>query len=102
MCLAVPARICELPTPQQPLALADILGVRRRINVDLLDGPPPELGEWVLVHVGFALARISAAEASRQIEFLTRSGETDAARAEAQLDGATGTAARDFTGSDAS
>ncbi len=94
MCLAIPARICELPTPQQPLALADVLGVRRRISVDLLDGPPAELGEWVLVHVGFALARISASEADRQVEFLTACGEADAARAEAQGDDAAGAAPR--------
>lgn len=57
MCLGLAARIIEADTDHPDLAVADIAGVRRRINVGLLDAPVAP-GDWVLVHMGFALGTI--------------------------------------------
>lgn len=84
MCLAIPAQISRLPDMGDPLALAEVLGVRRRVNVDLLDDDPPQLGDWVLIHVGFALSKISAAQASEQLAMLTALGEASAAHEEVE------------------
>lgn len=75
MCLAIPARIAECSPAEPHAAVADILGVRRRISVELLDDGPVGVGDWVLVHVGFALARISESEAADQLSLLERLGE---------------------------
>ncbi len=84
MCLAIPARIEQPAAADQPLALVDILGVRRRISVELLADDPPRAGDWVLVHVGFALSRVSAEQAQEQLALLTRMGSADEARQEVQ------------------
>ena len=78
MCLAIPAQVCELSETDQ-LALVDILGVRRKVSVDLLRDDPPAVGDWVLVHVGFALSKIDAAQAEEQLKMLTMLGETEGA-----------------------
>ncbi len=82
MCLAIPAQIIEVANDDS-LATVDILGVRRKVNVDLLSDDPPQLGEWVLVHVGFAMNKISAERAAEQIELLSMLGEATAALEEA-------------------
>lgn len=81
MCLAIPARIVEL-LPDR--AMVDVVGVRRTIDVGLLQDDPPQVGDWVLVHVGFAMSKISEAEALDQIRILTMLGESDSARQEAE------------------
>ncbi len=68
------------------LAWVDVLGVRRRVNVDLLADDPPRAGDWVLVHVGFAMSKISDAEARQTLALLDELGETEPARAEVQSD----------------
>ena len=82
MCLAIPAQVCEQFAEQPELALVDVLGVRRKISVDLLRDDPPAIGDWVLVHVGFALSKISAAQAEEQLNMLSALGEASAAREE--------------------
>jgi hydrogenase expression/formation protein HypC len=82
MCLAIPAQVRELFGDQQELALVDVLGVRRKISVDLLRDDPPTIGDWVLIHVGFALSKISAEQADEQLKMLTALGEASAAREE--------------------
>ena len=67
MCLGIPAQIVE--SPAGGLARADVGGVRREISVALLDGAV-EPGDWVLIHVGFALGRIDEAEAQATLELL--------------------------------
>ena len=74
MCLAIPGQIIEL-VPGGHLATVEVSKVRRTINVDLLDDPPPEPGEWVLIHVGFAMSRISAEHAAEQLRLLAMLGE---------------------------
>lgn len=84
MCLAIPAKIVELAEPPDTRALVDVVGVRRYIDTGLLLDDPPRTGDWVLVHVGFAMSKISEAEALDQIRILTSLGESDAARVEAE------------------
>ena len=84
MCLAIPGQIVEL-LPDGHLAIVEVSKVRRVINVDLLDAPPPSIGEWVLIHVGFAMTRISADRADEQLRLLAMLGED--LKAMEELDG---------------
>ncbi len=72
MCLGVPGRIIEFVDPTHHLAKAEVSGVRRTINVGLVLPDGLEPGDWVLIHVGFALSKIDEAEAQRTIEYLTQ------------------------------
>ena len=72
MCLAIPAQILELLDEDELLARVDVAGVRRVINVGLVDCPAP--GDWVLVHVGFAISRIDVHEARATIALLEQMG----------------------------
>jgi hydrogenase expression/formation protein HypC len=83
VCLAIPGQIVEL-APGGHLATVEVSKVRRTINIDLLE-PPAAPGEWVLIHVGFAMSRISAEEAAEQLRLLAMLGED--AQAMAELDG---------------
>jgi hydrogenase expression/formation protein HypC len=76
MCLAIPARVVELTDERNRIALVDVVGVRRKVNVGLLDGGGSgvEVGDWVLVHVGFAISRIDEAEADATRRLLERMG----------------------------
>lgn len=76
MCLAIPGKIVEFIADEPHLALVEVGGVRRRVNIDLLreDGPLA-LSDWVLIHVGFAMSRISAEHADEQMRLLTAMGE---------------------------
>lgn len=74
MCLGVPGQIVEFLDPTHHLARAEISGVRRAINVGLLVPDGLEVGEWVLIHVGFALSKIDEDEARRTQEFLEQLG----------------------------
>ena len=67
MCLGIPAKIVEPPV--DGLAKADVGGVRREISVALVEGPV-EPGDWVLIHVGFALGRIDEEEARATLALL--------------------------------
>lgn len=81
MCLAIPARVVEVPG-EDNRALVDVVGVRRTIDIGLLEDDPPRVGDWVLVHVGFALSKVSEHEALDQIRILNMLGESDLARQE--------------------
>ena len=76
MCLAIPGKIVELFADEPHLALVEVGGVRRRVNIDLLreDGPLA-LSDWVLIHVGFAMSKISVEHAEEQLRLLTSLGE---------------------------
>lgn len=62
MCLGIPGRILELPADQPDLGHVDVDGVVRGINLSLLADDPPVAGEWVLIHLGFALQKMTEAE----------------------------------------
>jgi hydrogenase expression/formation protein HypC len=82
MCLAIPAKV--VGTETDGTALVEVAGVRRSIRTELLSDDPPRCGDWVLVHVGFAMSKISETEALEQIRTLEMLGEDAAAREEAQ------------------
>ena len=63
MCLGIPGRIVEITDPANYLAKVDVSGVQRTISVRLLENDMPEPDDWVLVHVGFAMAKIDETEA---------------------------------------
>jgi hydrogenase expression/formation protein HypC len=79
MCLGIPGLIVEVDDPARKLALVDVGGVRRRVNIAcIVDDAHPAatcVGDWVLIHVGFAMSRIDAAEAARTLALLTELGQ---------------------------
>lgn len=84
MCLAIPGRILKLDANNPQQALVDVLGVRRNVDLGLLQADPPVAGDWVLIHVGFAMSKISETDAADQMHTLRMLGETDAAMQEAR------------------
>lgn len=82
MCLGIPGQIVEVLDEDRHLGKVDIGGVRRTVNIMLVvDKEEPledVIGSWVLVHVGFAMARIDPEEAQRTLEVLTEMGEVQA------------------------
>ncbi|MDQ3815336.1 MAG: HypC/HybG/HupF family hydrogenase formation chaperone [Armatimonadota bacterium] len=70
MCLAIPGQIVEIVDAEKAIAKADISGVKRNINIGLLDPEQAQVGHWVLIHVGFALSQIDEAEARETYELL--------------------------------
>jgi hydrogenase expression/formation protein HypC len=84
MCLAIPGRIVELLPERDNLALVDVGGVRRKIDVGLLEDDPAQAGDWVLIHVGFAMSKISEKEAAEQMRILAVLGEDEAAMREVE------------------
>ena len=83
MCLGIPGRIVAITDPARQLALAEVSGVRREVNLACIaDGPLEGLvGAWALIHVGFAMALIDAAEAERTLAALRDLGEAEDALA---------------------
>jgi hydrogenase expression/formation protein HypC len=77
MCLAIPAKIVELSPGEESRALVEVAGVRRHIDTGLLQDEMLQLGDWVLVHVGFAMSKISEEQALDQLQTLTMLGETE-------------------------
>jgi len=67
--------VIELSAEEPHLAVVEVSKVRRRINVGLLEDEPLAAGDWVLIHVGFAMSRISAAAAEEQLRLLAMLGE---------------------------
>ena len=82
MCLAIPGKIIELDTQNPQLALVDVVGVRRKVDLGLLQDQEPVPGDWVLIHVGFAMSKISEADAMDQMRMLAMLGEAQAAMEE--------------------
>ena len=82
MCLGIPGRIVEISDTNSNLAIVEVGGVRRPINISFItiEGREPQsyVGEWVLVHVGFAMSRIDEDEAARTLELLHELGEAQA------------------------
>jgi hydrogenase expression/formation protein HypC len=75
MCLAIPGRIVERVAGDPRFAVVEVSRVRRVVNVDLLEDEPLAPGDWVLIHVGFAMARISEDAAAQQLRVLSVLGE---------------------------
>lgn len=76
MCLAIPAQVVEVIDEERRLALVDFAGLRRNVNVGLLDGDGgARPGDWVLVHVGFALSKVDEQEAQATLKLLEQMGQ---------------------------
>ncbi|HEY8416269.1 MAG TPA: HypC/HybG/HupF family hydrogenase formation chaperone [Thermaerobacter sp.] len=79
MCLAIPGRIVQLLEDEPHYAVVDVSGVRRKINVDLLRQEGLQPDDWVLIHVGFAMSKISEEQARDQLRLLAMLGEAEEA-----------------------
>lgn len=79
MCLAIPGLIVALDARLPRLAVVEVSGVRRKVDLGLLADDMPGPGDWVLIHVGFAMSRISAEEADQQMRLLRMLGEDESA-----------------------
>ena len=77
MCLAIPGQIVEMVDEANRLAKVDVAGVRRNVNIGLLDadGEGVEPGDWVLIHVGFAISQVDEEEALATHRLLERMGQ---------------------------
>lgn len=82
MCLGIPGRIIEITDVEKKLAMVEVGGVKRQVNIAcIVDEEHPVascLGDWVLVHVGFAMSRINEEQAAETLEILTQLGEVQA------------------------
>ena len=83
MCLAIPGKLMEVPPEEDALALVEVCGVRRRVDIGLLRDESPRVGDWVLIHVGFAMSKISEEQAGEQVRMLEILGENEEAMREA-------------------
>lgn len=82
MCLAIPGKIVQLVSGRNEAAIVDVAGVRRKVQLGLLADDMPKAGEWVLIHVGFAMSKISEFDAAEQMRLLSMLGETEQAMQE--------------------
>jgi len=76
MCLGIPGQVVEIVNADEHKAIAEVDGVRREINVGLVMGDVGGLnvGDWVLIHVGFAMTKIDEEEAARNLAWLKELG----------------------------
>jgi hydrogenase expression/formation protein HypC len=79
MCLGIPGRIIQIDDEENRVATVDVCGVKRRINIACIvdDAHSVEacIGDWVLVHVGFAMSRIDEAQAMETLRMLEELAE---------------------------
>ena len=76
MCLAIPGQLVEIVDEARRLARVSVAGVRRVVSIALLDGTPEPVqpGDWVLIHVGFAISRVDENEALATLRLLEEMG----------------------------
>jgi hydrogenase expression/formation protein HypC len=84
MCLAIPGQVVELHADRNDFATVDVSGVRRSVNIGLLEHERVIPGDWILIHVGFALSKIGEAQAREQMRMLEMLGESRAAMEEVE------------------
>lgn len=75
MCLGIPGEVVEFVDAEQYLAKVDVSGVQRTISVRLLADEGIEVGDWVLVHVGFAMSKIDPNEAALTLDQIKKLGQ---------------------------
>jgi hydrogenase expression/formation protein HypC len=88
MCLGIPGEIVEILADREDLAMVSVEGVKRAVNIGLLEDETLVPGDWILIHVGFALSKIDEREAKASLEWLTGVGDayTDELAALAESD----------------
>lgn len=76
MCLAIPGQVIQVVDAKNRLAEVDVAGVRRTVSIGLLDDEDggAAIGDWVLIHVGFAISKIDEAEAETTLKLLEEMG----------------------------
>lgn len=75
MCLAIPGQIIEIVDAENQIAKVEVGGVRRNINTGMLNEDEAQIGNWVLIHVGFAMSRIDEHEAQETLRVLEEIGQ---------------------------
>jgi hydrogenase expression/formation protein HypC len=75
MCLAIPGKIVEIVDEENSIAKVEVGGVRRNVNVGMLDREEAAVGNYVLIHVGFAMTRIDEHEAQETLRVLEEIGQ---------------------------
>ena len=75
MCLAIPGRIVEIVDVDNQIAKVEVGGVRRNVNIGMLDSNDTHVGDYVLIHVGFAMSKVDEAEAEATLEMLRELGQ---------------------------
>lgn len=91
MCLGIPGQIVEITDAEDHLAIVNVAGVKRQINISCVVNEQHTVascvGDWVLVHVGFAMSRIDEDEAIKTLQLLTELGEMQAELQAMQVSG---------------
>ncbi len=78
MCLAIPGKVVEIVDEEKQLAKVEVGGVRRNVNIGLLDRNEIAIGDYVLIHVGFAMSKVDEKEAEETLRLLSELGEMQA------------------------
>ena len=77
MCLAIPGKIVEIVDEENHIAKVEVGGVKRNINIGMLDKEEARVGDYVLIHVGFAMSKVDEHEAQETLRVLKEIGEFD-------------------------
>ena len=75
MCLAIPGEIVDVVDGNDQLVLVDVVGVKRKINIGLMEPGEVSVGDWVLIHVGFAMSKVDEQEAADALKMLELMGQ---------------------------
>lgn len=78
MCLAIPGKIVEITDVENSIAKVEVGGVRRSVNIGMLDKDDAKVGDYVLIHVGFAMSKVDEKEAEETLRMLQELGEYQA------------------------
>jgi hydrogenase expression/formation protein HypC len=74
MCLAIPGKIVEIVNEENNIAKVEVGGVRRNVNIGMLDRADTNIGDYVLIHVGFAMSKVDEVEAEETLRLLKELG----------------------------
>jgi len=77
MCLAIPGKIVEIVDQENRIAKVEVGGVKRNVNIGMLDEDEVNVGDYVLIHVGFAMSKVDEQEAEETLRVLKEIGEFD-------------------------
>jgi hydrogenase expression/formation protein HypC len=75
MCLAIPGKIVEIVDAENSIAKVEVGGVRRNVNIGMLDAAETKIGDYVLIHVGFAMSKVDEREAEETLRLLQELGQ---------------------------
>jgi hydrogenase expression/formation protein HypC len=75
MCLAIPGKIVEIVDEENHLAKVEVGGVKRNVNIGMLDRATTNVGDYVLIHVGFAMSKVDEVEAKETLRMLQELGQ---------------------------